>query len=362
MSRRFNPPPGWPSPPPGWTPSPSWRPDPSWPEPPEGWSFWIDERSATPHGKPGRDVRTEAQEVHHRATARSSQQRHAKRPYRIPILYALLRDGRWSRSDTLTAIGLIIAAAALVIPLAIGNLPASAPSPQLPSSAPAPNLPSSAPAPNLQVDKVEVARTNNIDATVENPGEPASTVKSVGSAIDITLRNRGAAPALIVGATLSFTRSVELANCTGAGPGLVTAQYDIKVPTGKEVTASDPLVLRRDMRFVIKPNSIDRFTISVGPGKYAAAADWPWVYEFDLSLTQDNGQKLALGPISMLGLPGASWNKFRGLTPSILAYGQVRACVTRDASELSQAMAAPGRHSPELRTLYNEVKTLMAKS
>jgi hypothetical protein len=352
MSRRFNPPPGWPSPPPGWTPSPSWQPDPSWPAPPEGWSFWIDERSATPHDKPSRDVQAEAQEVHDSATTRSSQQTHATRPYRIPILYALLRDGRWSRSDTLTAIGLVIAVAALVIPITIGNLPASGPSPHLPSRASSPNL---------QVDKVEVARTSNIDATVQNPWGPASTVKSIGSAIDITLRNRGAAPALIVGATLSFTRSVELANCTGAGPGLVTAQYDIKVPAGKEVTASDPLVLRRDMRFVIKPNSIDRFRISVGPGKYAAA-DWPWVYEFDLSLTQDNGQKLDLGPMSMLGLPGASWNKFRGLPPSILASGYVRSCVTRDASELSQAMAAPGRHSPELRTLYNEAKTLMAKS
>jgi hypothetical protein len=361
MSRRFNPPPGWPSPPPGWTPSPGWRPDPSWPAPPEGWSFWIDERSATLHDKPGRDVRAEAQEVHDRSSSRSSQQRHAKRSYRIPILYALLRDGRWSRSDTLTAIGLVIAVAALVIPIAIGNLPASAPSPNLPSSAAAPNPPSSAPSPNLQVDKVEIAQANNIDATVQNPVGPASKVKSIGSAIDITLRNRGAAPALIVGATLSFTHSVELVNCTGAGPGLVTAQYDIKVPAGKVVTASDPLVLRRDMRFVIKPNSIDRFTISVGPGKYAAA-DWPWVYEFDLSLTQDNGQRLDLGPMSILGLPGASWNKFRGLPPSILAIGQVRSCVTRDASELSQAMAAPGRHSPELRTLYNEAKTLMAKS
>jgi hypothetical protein len=196
---------------------------------------------------------------------------------------------------------------------------------------------------------------------MQNPVGPVSAIKSIGSAIDITLRNRGAAPALIVDATLSFKRIVELANCTGAGPGFVTAQYDIKVPANKEVTTSDPLILHRDMRFVIKPNDIDRFRISIGPGKYAAA-DWPWVYEFNLSLIQDNGKKLDLGPMSILGLPGASWNKLHGLAGNNIAVGPELPCFARDASELSQAMATPGRHSPELRTMYDEAKALMAES
>jgi hypothetical protein len=49
MTRRFNPPPGWPAAPDGWTPPPEWQPDPAWPAPPAGWQFWVDETPASPH-------------------------------------------------------------------------------------------------------------------------------------------------------------------------------------------------------------------------------------------------------------------------------------------------------------------------
>ena len=43
MSRRLNPPPGWPPVPEGWTPPPGWQPDPAWPDPPPGWKLWIED-------------------------------------------------------------------------------------------------------------------------------------------------------------------------------------------------------------------------------------------------------------------------------------------------------------------------------
>lgn len=48
MSRRFNPPPGWPPPPPGWVPPAGWSPDPSWPPLPKGWELWIAEDATIP--------------------------------------------------------------------------------------------------------------------------------------------------------------------------------------------------------------------------------------------------------------------------------------------------------------------------
>ena len=45
-TRRFNPPPGWPSPPAGWVAPPGWQPDPSWPKPPPGWQLWVEDRPA----------------------------------------------------------------------------------------------------------------------------------------------------------------------------------------------------------------------------------------------------------------------------------------------------------------------------
>lgn len=341
MSRKFNPPPGWPSPPPGWRPGPGWQPDPSWPAPPEGWPFWIDEPPAAGHDQSAREIHAKFHERHYGAATRPAQRVRTGRSYRIPILHALSREGEWSRSDSLTAIGLLIAIAAIVTPITVNSAS------------------SGVPYPNLHVEEVEIARASNIDATVQNPVGHASSVKSVGSAVDITLRNRGTAPALIVGAAFSFTRSTELDNCIGAGPGVVTAQYDIKVPSGKDATAKGPLILHRDMRFIVNANSIDRFTMSVGPRSYGLSS-WPWIYKFDLSLIEDNGRRLDLGPMSMLGLPGASWDKFRGLTPGEVAAAQQLPCVARDASELSQAMNGPGLHSPELKTMYKEAEALTA--
>ena len=45
MSRRFNPPPGWPPVPPGWAPPAGWRPPPGWPPVPTGWALWIEDDS-----------------------------------------------------------------------------------------------------------------------------------------------------------------------------------------------------------------------------------------------------------------------------------------------------------------------------
>ena len=40
-TKRFNPPPNWPTPPPGFVPDAGWQPDPSWPPAPPGWNFWV---------------------------------------------------------------------------------------------------------------------------------------------------------------------------------------------------------------------------------------------------------------------------------------------------------------------------------
>jgi hypothetical protein len=220
--------------------------------------------------------------------------------------------------------------------------------------------------PNLKVDEVEIAEANNIDASGEMPGDVTPRpYKDTGSAIDITLRNSGNAPALIVDAVFSFTQAIELNSCPPQGGALVTsADYDVKVPIAKPVSADNPLVLHRDMRFTVNANSIDRFRINVGPEQYADI-DWPWIYEFNLSLVEDNGQKLDLGPMSVLGFSqstGFGWDPLHGVTRAQLVSLQLLSCVARDATELSHAIAHPGLHSPELQMMYQQAKRLTANA
>jgi hypothetical protein len=262
--------------------------------------------------------------------------------HRIPLLHVLLREGTWSRADTLAALTLVAAVVALVV----GVLQLDV----------ARGVPQKA---NLVLDKVEVARTSDIDATSQDGASSSVATKVVGSVVDITLRNKGTAPALVVSADLAFKTATELENCSGAGPGVVTAQYDVRVPVDPAVTGH-PFASRRDMRFVVRPNSIDRLQLSVGPESYGLSS-WPWVYQFDLTLHEDNGQSLSAGTIGLLGLPGQSWNKFGGLSSQTMNPGTF-ACVAHDASLLSQAMVSPGLHSPELETLYNEAVSATANA
>jgi hypothetical protein len=178
----------------------------------------------------------------------------------------------------------------------------------------------------------------------------------------------GNAPALIVNAVFSFTRAIQLYSCPGGAGALVSsAEYDVKVPTTGSAAANNPFVLHRDMRFIVNANSIDRFRISIGPDQYPSS-DWPWIYEFNLSLVEDNGQKLDLGPMTILGFSQPakdplSWNPVGFLTKSQLAATpQLVSCVSHDASELSHAIADPGLHSPELLTMYREAERLVANA
>jgi hypothetical protein len=132
------------------------------------------------------------------------------------------------------------------------------------------------------------------------------------------------------------------------------------------VAANNPFVVDRDMRFIVDANSIDRFRISVGPDQYSSV-DWPWIYEFNLSLVEDGGQKLDLGPMAILGfshpaIEPFSWDPLRTLTETQLVATQQVSCLAHDAAKLSQAMANPGLHSPELQTMYSEAKRLVANA
>jgi hypothetical protein len=121
------------------------------------------------------------------------------------------------------------------------------------------------------------------------------------------------------------------------------------------------------MRFVVNANSLDRFRISVGPDKYLVGTEWPWIYEFNLSLVEDNGQRLDLGPMNTLGFsqPAVdpfSWDPLRHVTETqLVATGQVQ-CVAQVAAKLSRAMADPGLHSPELQRMYREAERLVANA
>lgn len=281
-----------------------------------------------------------------RSGTKTPDQEHPRAVSRIPVVRALVRGGAWTRSDVLAAITVVVAVVAIIVPmLGSGSSGAAA-------------------GPDLTVDAVQIALASKINAVDQVPGKSApQNDKATGSAIDVTLRNSGTEPALIVKAVFSFTHISELYSCPGGAGAVVTsASYDLTVPITAKATARNPLVLGRDMRFAVSPNSIDRFRISVGPSAYADTS-WPWIYEFNLALVEDNGHRLDLGSMSTLGFSHSStdprsWDPFHDTTLNQLATTGQLACATHDAAELTHAMETPGLHSPELRMMYREAERL----
>jgi hypothetical protein len=264
----------------------------------------------------------------------------------LPALRALRRGGRWRRSDWLTLIGIIIAIIALVgIPLSYLQLKEASRSNEIALS-PTSTTETQA---QLQVSAVAVAQwPGKFEAEVHDLATlTTKRTKISGSVIDITLRNLGSAPALITRADLSFRKVDKLDDCTGGGPLEISAFYDVRVPVDQADTRH-PFVLHRDMRFVVDPNAVDRFAVSVG-AKVVSEAAWPWIYYIDVSLQQDSGAALQVGTIIMLDPMAKQWTWLDG-------WHALPECTARNASLLQAAVRTSGIHSPGLLTFYDHMK------
>lgn len=254
--------------------------------------------------------------------------------HRVPIIGALMRGGEWSRADTLAALAVVVA-----IVVGAWTIMASFHEKN----------------PDLHLDAVQVTRSSTIDAVRTDPTS-TSRAEATGSVIDITLRNRGDAAALVVRADVSFQRATQLENCSGAGPGLEAAQFDVKVPTDPKVT-DHPFIRQRDMRVSVDPNGLARLAISIGPDSFGDS-EWPWIYQINVRLVEDSGEALDVGNVAMAGYTGSSWNRLDGVAGSLTS--DAAPCYSHDADIIAAAMRAPGYHSPELQTLADEAKEIQA--
>ncbi|MCY1138351.1 hypothetical protein OWR29_10115 [Actinoplanes sp. Pm04-4] len=213
---------------------------------------------------------------------------------RLPVLRTLGETGKpWNRADKLTlglGIGtLVLAALGLWQTYSNNNKK-----------------------PALRVAAVSAAAVQNIDAQdLDQDGRViAPNPDGVpGDRVDITVVNSGSGEALISRADLEFSVATRLARCREVGGEVqIAANYDVKVPApwgdpfGYE-SLRTPFVVEREMRFVVAPGKHERFTLTVGP-ETIPEMSMPWLYSFTLTLRHDNGAKLEVGKVSMLGIGG----------------------------------------------------------
>jgi hypothetical protein len=103
-------------------------------------------------------------------------------------------------------------------------------------------------------------------------------------------------------------------------------------------------------------------TASASIRRYSVSMSSPGMTWRHCSSGGGRGRRLSIVLLmSMLGIPGNEWfNWFKSLTPEFVAYNRQQSCVAKVRDQLSQAIANPGLHSPELESLYGKAQNLTA--
>lgn len=204
-------------------------------------------------------------------------------PYsRLWIVRTLGHDGQpWRRADIIAFISLVIAIASFGITAWMGIL--NRPHSELKVLA------------SVAKGPKEVAAENRL-----------GIVDRLSPAIDTTILNSGTTTGVILRAELDFSRATLLPRCKQFGGEVVeSANYDVKIGVPKEIGIQNsvalpmPLRITHEMRFEVRGNTTDRFTLTIGP-ETIRELDSPWLYEFQLKLLDDTGRKLDLGKFAIL--------------------------------------------------------------
>jgi hypothetical protein len=152
----------------------------------------------------------------------------------------------------------------------------------------------------LEVAIVAMGSPEEIDGTITYPGNDTSSTTLTAAPVDITLKNNGTQPSLITEVQAEVVFAAQLHDCalSGAGPGLVSAFYSIKLPTA-ETGKVELGTQTTSMRFEVKPGSVDRMSLTIGPEQQSWATSYPRVMAVHLTLIHDGSQKLNVGTVAL---------------------------------------------------------------
>jgi hypothetical protein len=187
--------------------------------------------------------------------------------------------------------------------------------------------------------------------------ESAGTIKPTNvasSAIDVAVKNASPSTARITAANFLFRRIEKLERCTrAAGPVLVSAPYDVKVPT-QPFRAEPPFVIRKDIRHELKGGTHERLIFKIGTE--STPDGWPSLYQVDVSLSLEPASSVFAATVVLMEPSDYDW-----ILRSV-AHGQAldKDCVERNAESLEAFVQARGVHSHALLSFSEKIQRLLA--
>lgn len=187
--------------------------------------------------------------------------------------------------------------------------------------------------------------------------ESDGTIRSINiasSAIDVVVENASPSTARITGANFLFRRIEKLERCTrAAGPVLVSAPYDVKVPT-QPFRAEPPFVIGKNIPHELKAGAHERLTFKIGTE--STPDGWPSLYQVEISLNLDPPSSIFAATVFLMEPSDHDWI-FR-LDPHGRALD--KDCVRRNDESLQGFAKARGIHSQALLSFSGKIHRLLA--
>lgn len=198
----------------------------------------------------------------------------------------------------------------------------------------------------LEVAIVSLGAPEEIEAALTMPGDEKSSTTVTGSPVDITLKNNGDEPALITAIDAEVVYYKALKDCAspGAGPGVISAYYSIKLPVPK--SSSDPVdpgPFSTSTRFEVKPGSVDRMQLTIGPEEQLWATNYPKVMAVHLTLVHDGSETLDVGTVEVASTGENVENQ--------IEYASDSSCAADNLKDLDDLFAIQGYHATDLEKL-----------
>lgn len=244
-------------------------------------------------------------------------------------------------------------AAVVAIPIGIAQLWTSdSPPPQPAASRSAKPSPTPSDGP-LRLVSLAVQKPSKVDADFSGGGaaEPKGKIDAV--AVDITVKNVGTVPTVILAADFDVWYAERLKNCPQSGGGVtVSGHYRLKLP---EKPPPRPFARSVQMRFEVKPGDTERFAVSIGPERNEEYSSWVgWLYGMDVSLRYDESPNpLKLGRVALVSEPG----KGKGNYENSFEYD----CMAHNGRLVTNLAKVPGVvHSEEVDWLAERYGELLA--
>ena len=183
----------------------------------------------------------------------------------------------------------------------------------------------------------------------EKTGERRTSV----AVASVAVRNSGEEPAFLTRLRLHLTGIWFPTGC-GGGPGEVRIAYDFVLP-GDATQRPRPVVLEKDIQFVVDGKSVDLFAFSAGQERIGETG-WSSIVAGTAELVQDNGDALSTEPFVLM-----DDTLVNGIVTDAARPGNGFAsqqCIGPPLGMVAEALAAPGKKSPAIQELHDRLVAL----